>query len=85
MRVHVDDPTAEMTWRSDEDRAWAVEEACRNARPSPLEIGLGGWMLRRPVVRRGGRIRSNPLRGWRDDPALVIAEAETVYPASVGL
>ncbi|KQP31238.1 hypothetical protein ASF49_11775 [Methylobacterium sp. Leaf104] len=68
-----------MIWRSDEDRAWAVEEACRNARPSPLEIALGGWMLRAS----GGPTRRtnslNPLRGWRDDPAVVIAEAETVY------
>ncbi|MGU3359979.1 GNAT family N-acetyltransferase [Methylobacterium sp. M6A4_1b] len=68
-----------MTRRSDEDLAWAVEEACRNARPSPLEIALGGWMLRAS----GGPTRRtnslNPLRGWRDDPAVVVAEAETVY------
>ena len=66
-------------WQSDADRAWAVEEACRNARPSPLEIGLGGWVLRAS----GGPTRRtnslNPLRGWRDDPARVVAEAETLY------
>ena len=68
-----------MIWQSDEDRAWAVEEACRNARPSPLEIGLGGWILRAS----GGPTRRtnslNPLRGWRDDPARIIAEAESLY------
>ncbi|KQU23764.1 hypothetical protein ASG63_03810 [Methylobacterium sp. Leaf94] len=68
-----------MIRQSDADRAWAVEEACRNARPSPLEIGLGGWILRAS----GGPTRRtnslNPLRGWRDDPARIVAEAETLY------
>jgi GNAT superfamily N-acetyltransferase len=79
VELHADDATGEMIWRSDEDRAWAVEEACRNARPSPREIALGGWVLRAS----GGPTRRtnslNPLRGWRDDSAAVVAEAEAVY------
>jgi GNAT superfamily N-acetyltransferase len=68
-----------MAWHSDDDLAWAVEEACLNARPSPVEISLGGWLLRAS----GGPTRRtnslNPLRGRRDDPAAVIAAAEAVY------
>lgn len=63
----------------DADLAWAVEEACLNARPSPVAINLGGWLLRAS----GGPTRRtnslNPLRGRRDDPAAVIAAAEAVY------
>lgn len=70
-----------MRWSTDEDLGWAVEEACLNARPSPKEIRLGGWLLRAS----GGPTRRtnslNPLRGSRDDPAAVIAAADAIYRA----
>lgn len=64
---------------TDDDLAWTVEEACRNARPATMAIGLGGWVLRAS----GGPTRRtnslNPLRGHRDDPGIVLAEAEAIY------
>jgi len=68
-----------MAWQSADDLAWAVEEACRNARPSPVAITLGGWLLRAA----GGPTRRtnslNPLRGTRDDPEAVLMAAEVIY------
>ncbi|KQP75111.1 hypothetical protein ASF60_08225 [Methylobacterium sp. Leaf113] len=68
-----------MSWTSDADLHWSVEEACANARPSPNQIVFGGWLLRAS----GGPTRRtnalNPLRGRRDDPAAVIAAADAVY------
>ncbi|MBY0260348.1 GNAT family N-acetyltransferase, partial [Methylobacterium sp.] len=64
---------------ADADLAWTVEEACLNARPSPVQVALGGWTLRAA----GGPTRRtnslNPLRGHRDDPEAVLAQAEAIY------
>lgn len=68
-----------MGTRTSEDLCWAAEEACLAARPSGVEVVLGGWLLRAA----GGptrRVNSlNPLRGWRDAPEAVIAEAARLY------
>lgn len=68
-----------MESRISEDLCWAAEEACLAARPSGVEVVLGGWLLRAA----GGptrRVNSlNPLRGWRDAPDAVIAEAARIY------
>ena len=64
---------------SDADLAWAVEEACLNARPARNAIHLGGWTLRAS----GGPTRRtnslNPLAGRREAPEAVIAAAEAIY------
>ena len=61
------------------DLDWRMEEACREAWPSALEIVANGWLLRRS----GGRIRrsnsANPLRGRRGAPEMVIDAAEAFY------
>lgn len=68
-----------MRARSDDALAWAVEEACLNARPAPVAVHLGGWTLRAA----GGPTRRtnslNPLPGRREAPGAVIAAAEAVY------
>lgn len=62
-----------------DDLEWRMEEACREAWPSALEIVANGWLLRRS----GGRIRrsnsANPLRGERGAPERVIDAAEAFY------
>jgi GNAT superfamily N-acetyltransferase len=64
---------------ADADLAWTVEEACLNARPSPVQVALGGWILRAASgpTRRTNSL--NPLRGHRDDPEAVLAQAEVIY------
>lgn len=58
---------------------WRVEEACRNAAPSPREVTLRGWLLRLG----GGSVRRtnsvNPLHGPRAPLAEVIDEIEAIY------
>lgn len=62
-----------------DDLNWRMEQACREAWPSALEIVANGWLLRRS----GGRIRrsnsANPLRGTRGAPGKVIDAAEAFY------
>lgn len=63
----------------DDDLNWRVEEACRNAWPSPRELIYRGWVMRFS----GGTIRRtnsvNPLRGLREKPETTIEMAETLY------
>ncbi len=68
-----------MDSRASQDLCWAAEEACLAARPSGVEVVLGGWLLRAAggPTRRVNSI--NPLRGWRDAPETVIAQAARLY------
>ncbi|MCE7026496.1 GNAT family N-acetyltransferase [Jiella avicenniae] len=63
--------TAELCWR--------VEEACRNARPSPVEIEIDGWLLRAA----GGPVRRincvSPPRRRAADPVAILPEVEAIY------
>jgi hypothetical protein len=63
----------------DDDLNWRVEEACKNAWPSPRELIYRGWQLRFSggVIRRVNSV--NPLRGLREKPEPVIEMAEKLY------
>lgn len=61
---------------------WRVEDACRNAAPSPREVHWQGWLFRFG----GGRMRRtnsvNALCGSRGDAEQMIPAAERVYRAN---
>ena len=67
---------------SDDDFAWRVEAACRNACPSPREIVLQDtWLARLAggAVRRANSI--NPLRADAYDPSRVIGPGRRLFHA----